>query len=152
MLDSPRNEVYAPKSPAHDLYLTLEKEKNMKLKKSLMAITTATAVAISGTAVASAQNAPAGSLETITDGGVTGSLGGDATTDPATDNDTTPADETEDSATGSDKFFGWDADTKPFEKLTSIAAVFTTVVGIVGGIATLVGTIMKISDMLAPKN
>ena len=117
----------------------------MKLKKSLMAITTATAVAISGTAVASAQDTTGGSLENITGGGVTGSLGGD-------DETTDPADDTEDSATGSADFFGWDEDTKPFEKLTSIAAVFTTVVGIIGGIATLVGTIMKINDMLAPKN
>ena len=127
----------------------------MKLKKSLMAITTATAVAISGTAVASAQEAPAGSLENITEGGLTGSIGGnEETTDPTTGEGTeTPAPGTEEGeATGSADFFGWDEDTKPFEKLTSIAAVFTTVVGIIGGIATLVGTIMKINDMLAPQN
>ena len=125
----------------------------MKLKKSLMAITTATAVAISGTAVASAQEAPAGSLETITKGGVTGSLGGnEETTDPATGNDTTPANETEDSAAGSADFFGWEEGDSGLDKLETIATAFSVIVTVVGGIATLVGAVMKINDMLAPKN
>lgn len=127
----------------------------MKLKKSLMAITTATAVAISGTAVASAQETPAGSLETITEGGLTGSLGGnDETTDPATDEDTeTPAPDTEDGeATGSADFFGWEEGDSGLDKLETIATAFSVIVTVVGGIATLVGAVMKINDMLAPQN
>ena len=72
--------------------------------------------------------------------------------DSATGEDTTPANETEDYATGSDKFFGWDADTTGAEKLKAIAGAFGVIVTVVGGIATLVGAVMKINDMLAPKN
>ncbi|MBF0581426.1 MULTISPECIES: hypothetical protein [Corynebacterium] len=126
----------------------------MKLKKSLMAITTATAVAISGTAVASAQDTT-GSLENITEGGLTGSIGGnEETTDPATGEGTeTPAPGTEEGeATGSADFFGWDEETSGLDKLETISTVFGVIVTVVGGIATLVGAVMKINDMLAPKN
>lgn len=102
---------------------------HMKIKKSLVALTTATAVAISGSAVAAAedtQNQDAtGSLKN--EGGLSGSF---------------------------DYMFGWKnegdtnadgekVDPTPFQKLKDIAALFTLIVGIIGTAATLMTTIEK---------
>lgn len=115
---------------------------HMKIKKSLVALTTATAVAISGSAVAAAED---------TQNPDTG-----ATQQDGSLQDATGSLKNEDGLSGSlDDMFGWknEGDTNAegeevdpttgLQKLKDIAALFTLIVGIIGTAATLMTTIEK---------
>lgn len=117
------------------------------MKKTLLALATASTVAIAGTSVAAAENNP---------------------TNPSSNIDLSSAKEGEKSplagsadTKSSDDLFGWnqpkrDKDgniipgeiekTSPLKKLADIGALIGAIVTIVGGIATLVANFQKIAD------
>ena len=103
-----------------------------------MALTTATAVAMSGTAVAGAQttetNAP---LASSSD-----SLFG--SNDGAAEETTEEDDTTTEPAGSADSFFGWDADTTPLEKLKDAFGVITVIGSAIGAIVALASNIDKL--------
>ena len=114
------------------------------MKKTLLALATASTVALAGTSVAVADKPTAGSQ----------SLGSSTKTDS---NPAAPNAESSNSSS-SDEAFGWhseewvDADgkkqpaTSVLKKITDIASLFGVIVTIVGGIATLIANFQKISD------
>lgn len=106
----------------------------MKLKKSLLALTTAATVAVAGStaAVADDTGTPAGSA--VADNG----KGGDKTeTEPGK----------KDIAGSANKFFGWDEKTKGIEKLTTVVTLITTVAALVGGIVSLFNNFQKLGKL-----
>ncbi|MCG7267645.1 hypothetical protein [Corynebacterium sp. ACRQJ] len=116
----------------------------MKLKKSLLALTTAATVAVAGStaAVAEEPNTPAGSIVTDNDKG-----GDKPGTEPGKDgnNDGKPGKK---DLAGSTKFFGWDEDTKPLKKLQDVTALITAVGALVAGIVTLVNNFDKLGKLV----
>ncbi|WP_426716333.1 hypothetical protein ACEN19_08685 [Corynebacterium auriscanis] len=118
------------------------------MKKTLLALATASTVALAGTSVAVAKDAA--------DNPTVGpqSLGSSNTTES---NPAAPNAESSNSSS-SDELFGWhseewvDADgktqpaTSVLKKVTDIASLFGVIVTIVGGIATLIANFQKISD------
>ena len=53
-------------------------------------------------------------------------------------------DENQEEATGSDKFFGWDEETTPFDKLKTAFGVITVVGSAIGAIVALASNIDKL--------
>lgn len=110
----------------------------MKLKKSLLALTTATAVAMSGTAVAGAAE------PTATDAPLASSsdsIFGSADTNTDETDEAPAADEPAGSGAS---FFGWDADTTTFEKLKDAFGVITVLGSAIGAIVALASNIDKL--------
>lgn len=114
----------------------------MKLKKSLIALTTATAVAMSGTAVAAAET-PAedtnqGSLTLSSDekGNFAGSLKNE-----------NESGETTDLAGSLQNFFKFEEDASGLDKLKSVVGAISAIVGLVGGIAGLIANFQKIEKL-----
>lgn len=119
------------------------------VKKTIIALAAASSVALShGVAVADGNQEQ---IKISSEAGTFGSLIQDKkefTPDPEEENenegkDTTNPDETPE-ATGSSKIFGWDEETGPVEKFTSIASAVAAVVGFLGSISALFANIEKI--------
>ena len=105
-----------------------------------MALTTATAVAMSGTAVAGAAE------PTATDAPLASSsdsIFGSADTNTDETDEAPAADETEPAGSGA-SFFGWDADTTTFEKLKDAFGVITVLGSAIGAIVALASNIDKL--------
>lgn len=118
----------------------------MKLKKSLLALTTAATVAVAGSTAAVAEDTDNGvknsSIESLA-----GSL---KKNEDDTENDNSEGDDKEEPsklAGSADKFFGWDETTDSLEKLTSVVTLVTTVAALVGGIVTLFNNFQKLGKL-----
>lgn len=117
----------------------------MKLKKSLLALTTAATVAVAGSTAAVAEDAktPAGSAVAIND------KGDDKTeTDPGKEDGSKDEPGKKDLAGSADKFFGWDEDTTGLKKLTTVVSLITTVAALVGGIVSLLNNFDKLGKLV----
>lgn len=106
------------------------------MKKTLLALATASTVALAGTSVAVAEE------EDTTPGSVSAALSSKEDKAPNTEAPNTESSDT----SSSDELFGWDETVKPMEKLKQIAEAFGIIVTVVGGIATLVASFQKIAD------
>lgn len=111
----------------------------MKLKKSLLALTTAATVAVAGTTAAVAEENP------TTDGSkgtsITTSLG-------KQDGNTKTKEEKKQELAGSaNKFFDWDENTSGLKKLTTVVTLITTVAALVGGIVSLFNNFQKLGKL-----
>lgn len=131
----------------------------MKLKKSLLALTTAATVAVAGSTAAVADDTDNGannsSAETLAgnekqDGTEDGDKGGDKPgTEPGKDdnkNESKPG--KKDLAGSVAKFFGWDDKTSPVEKIATVGTLITTVAALVGGIVTLFNNFQKLGKLV----
>lgn len=113
----------------------------MKLKKSLLALTTAATVAVAGTATAVAENNPSADS-------VSPSTNGEG--DEKKDENGGEKDEDKDQselAGSADKFFGWDEDTSGLKKLTTVVTLITTIGALVAGLVTLANNFQKIPNL-----
>lgn len=135
----------------------------MKLKKSLLALTTAATVAVAGStaAVAEDNDVNGSKTPTITAGSLTEKKDpaeGDDNTDKGGDqeepgkNDDGKKDPQDnggkkDLAGSANKFFGWDEKTKGIEKLTTVVTLITTVAALVGGIVSLFNNFQKLGKL-----
>ncbi|OFT90974.1 MULTISPECIES: hypothetical protein [Corynebacterium] len=106
------------------------------MKKTLLALATASTVAFAGTSVAVAEN------EDPTPGSASAALSGKKDEAPNTEAPNTESSDT----SSSDELFGWDETVKPLQKLEQIAKAFGIIVTVVGGIATLIASFQKIAD------
>lgn len=105
----------------------------MKLKKSLLALTTAATVAVAGSTAAVAEETP-----NANDGTVTYSSGQNKDGDK----------EKPSKLAGSgDNFFGWKEDTEGLEKLKDVVTLVTTIGALVAGIVTLATNFGKIQNL-----
>lgn len=112
----------------------------MKLKKSLLALTTAATVAVAGSTAAIADDANTGANGSNTDT-VTNSLG-------KQDGDTKTKEEKKQELAGSaQKFFGWKDNTSTLEKIASVVTLVTTVAALVGGIVSLFNNFQKLGKL-----
>lgn len=125
----------------------------MKLKKSLLALSTAAAVTVAGIPAATAQTAGSGDLP-----GVLSSLdqkAGENTDAPADENeggdDTTPEQPEEPAEQGFmgsvDGFFGWDEDTSGVDKIKAVGTLLGAIVAIISGITGLAGAVEKLGKI-----
>lgn len=106
----------------------------MKLKKSLLALTTAATVAVAGTATAVAED------NTSAD-----SVSADTNTENGGEKD---EDKDQSELAGSaDKFFGWDENTSGLKKLTTVVTLITTIGALVAGLVTLANNFQKIPNL-----
>lgn len=110
----------------------------MKLKKSLLALTTAATVAVAGTATAVADETPAGS-----------SLSGNQTSENGEGKDEGKDNNQDQSklAGSADKFFGWKDGTSDLEKMKSVVTLITTIGALVAGLVTLGTNIGKLQNL-----
>ncbi|MCG7455863.1 hypothetical protein [Corynebacterium sp. ACRPH] len=110
----------------------------MKLKKSLLALTTAATVAVAGSTAAVAEdNGANGSKDT----NISTSLG-------KQDGDTKTKEEKKQELAGSaNKFFDWDENTSGLKKLTTVVTLITTVAALVGGIVSLFNNFQKLGKL-----
>lgn len=116
----------------------------MKLKKSLLALTTAATVAVAGSTAAVAEDTTnAGSTVADTENGTDN--GGKTETEPNKDGD---KEEPSKLAGSTDKFFGWDEDTDGLTKLKSVVTLVTTIGALVAGIVTLATNFGKIQNLI----
>lgn len=116
----------------------------MKLKKSLLALTTAATVAVAGTTAAVAEEPDNGIKNSSTEP-LAGSLKKNQDgTENGNNNEGGDKEEPSKLAGSAANFFGWDEDTKGLEKLTSVVTLVTTIAALVGGIASLVTNIDKL--------
>ncbi|WP_035010929.1 hypothetical protein [Corynebacterium jeikeium] len=111
----------------------------MKLKKSLLALTTAATVAVAGTTAAVAEENP------TTDGSkgtsITTSLG-------KQDGDTKTKEEKKQELAGSaQKFFGWKDDASTVDKIAKVGVFVTTIAALVGGIVSLLTNFQKLGKL-----
>ncbi|WP_034984970.1 hypothetical protein [Corynebacterium jeikeium] len=116
----------------------------MKLKKSLLALTTAATVAVAGSTAAVAEDTDNGvknsSIESLA-----GSL---KKNEDGTENDNNDGEPGKKDLAGSaNKFFGWDENTKGLEKLTTVVTLITTVAALVGGIVSLFNNFDKLGKL-----
>lgn len=104
----------------------------MKLKKSLLALTTAATVAVAGTTAAVAEEpAPA---ET-------------PATNSSSQNKDGDKEEPSKLVGSSNKFFGWKDDTSDLEKMKSVVTLITTIGALVAGLVTLGTNIGKLQNL-----
>ncbi|WP_034971087.1 hypothetical protein [Corynebacterium sp.] len=119
----------------------------MKLKKSLLALTTAATVAVAGTTAAVAEETPnAGSAAPKTENGT----GNGDKTEPSkelTDKEKQKKERQEKLANSSDKFFGWNDKTSGLDKMKSVVTLITTIGALVAGIVTLASNFGKIEKL-----
>ncbi|WP_296212665.1 hypothetical protein ACKFRT_10055 [Corynebacterium sp. YSMAA1_1_F7] len=113
----------------------------MKLKKSLLALTTAATVAVAGTATAVAEENTPSAGSTATDNN---EAGGKTETEPNKDGD---KEEPSKLAGSADKFFGWKDDTSGLEKMKSVVTLITTIGALVAGVVTLAANFGKIQNL-----
>ena len=104
----------------------------MKLKKPLLALSTAATVAVAGTTAAVAEEAPQPVAENTQDGN-------------ENSNENDPG--KKDLAGSADKFFGWDSETSGLEKTKSVVTLITTIGALVAGIVTLATNFGKIEKL-----
>lgn len=104
----------------------------MKLKKSLLALTTAATVAVAGSTAAVAEEDPSDNRTPVT-----------YSSGQSEDGDK----EEPSKLTGSYDFFGWDEDTEGLEKLKDVVTLVTTIGALVAGIVTLATNIGKIQNL-----
>ena len=110
----------------------------MKLKKSLLALTTAATVAVAGTTAAVAEDAktPAGS--TVAD---------KTETKPGKEGGSKGEPGKKDIAGSAQDFFGWKDDASTVDKLAKVTLLITTVAALVGGIVTLFNNFQKLGKL-----
>ena len=111
----------------------------MKLKKSLLALTTAATVAVAGSTAAVAEENPTtgGSKDTS----ISTSLG-------KKDGDTKTKEEKKQELAGSaNKFFGWTEKTEGLQKFKDVTALVTAVGALVAGIVTLANNFQKLGKL-----
>lgn len=117
----------------------------MKLKKSLLALTTAATVAVAGSTAAVAEENNNGvknsSIESLA-----GSLKKNKDDTENDNNDGEPG--KKDLAGSAAKFFGWDDKTSPVEKIATVGTLITTVAALVGGIVTLFNNFQKLGKLV----
>ena len=120
----------------------------MKLKKSLLALTTAATVAVAGTTAAVAEEKPtANSNSSATNGANNGE---DPNTDPSkelTDKEKQKKERQEKLANSSNKFFGWTEKTEGLQKFKDVIALVTAVGALVAGIVTLANNFQKLGKL-----
>lgn len=118
----------------------------MKLKKSLLALTTAATVAVAGTATAVAEE-PATNSSSAGQGTQNGENKDE--TDGTNDENGSEKEEDKDQplAGSGNKFFGWDEKTEGKKKLTDVVALITTIGALVAGIVTLATNLQKIPNL-----
>ncbi|MCZ9304792.1 hypothetical protein L8U58_04470 [Corynebacterium sp. c9Ua_112] len=121
----------------------------MKLKKSLLALTTAATVAVAGTTAAvAAENTTAGSPATTPGNGTDN---GDKTDpDPSkelTDKEKQKKERQEKLAGSANKFFDWNDKTSGLDKMKSVVTLITTIGALVAGIVTLASNFGKIEKL-----
>ena len=111
----------------------------MKLKKSLLALTTAATVAGAGSTAAVADDTTnAGSAAPGTEnGGKPGKEDGNNDGEPGK----------KDLAGSANKFFDWDENTSGLKKLTTVVTLITTVAALVGGIVSLFNNFQKLGKL-----
>ncbi len=129
----------------------------MKLKKSLLALTTAATVAVAGSTAAVADDANTGANSSNT--GITNSLSRNkneaedqASTegeDKGDDNPDKGGDNNKPSklATSSANFFGWTEKTEGLQKFKDVTALVTAVGALVAGIVTLANNFQKLGKL-----
>ena len=111
----------------------------MKLKKSLLALTTAATVAVAGSTAAVAEENPTtgGSKDTS----ISTSLG-------KKDGDTKTKEEKKQELAGSaQKFFGWKDDASTVDKIAKVGVFVTTIAALVGGIVSLFNNFQKLGKL-----
>lgn len=115
----------------------------MKLKKSLLALTTAATVAVAGTATAVADEIPtANGSSTNNNGGKEDETGGKE------DETGGKEDEGQSKLAGSaKKFMGWDEGPFTLEKLAKVVTLITTIGSLVAGLVTLANNFQKIPKL-----
>lgn len=117
----------------------------MKLKKSLLALTTAATVAVAGSTAAVAEDTGANNSSSTN---ITNPLAGSQTKDKK-DGDTKTKEEKKQELAGSaQKFFGWKDDASTVDKLAKVTLFVTTIAGLVGGIATLLTNFDKLGKLV----
>lgn len=116
----------------------------MKLKKSLLALTTAATVAVAGTTAAVAEeNNGANNSSTET---ITGSLKKKQDGENGNNNDGEPG--KKDIAGSAQDFFGWKDGASTVDKLAKVTLLVTTVAALVGGIVTLFNNFQKLGKLV----
>jgi len=116
------------------------------VKKTFIALAAASSVALSH-GVAVAEKIEVDAKPTISSSTADGSPSADSSAGGTGENTTDPESEQgqgKPEATGSSKIFGWDEETGPVEKFTSIASAVAAVVGFLGSISALFANIEKI--------
>ena len=118
----------------------------MKLKKSLLALTTAATVAVAGSTAAVAQEAPTAG------GSSTPIANGDDKNDSEpgkepTDKEKQKKERQEKLAGSANKYFDWDENTSGLKKLTTVVTLITTVAALVGGIVSLFTNFQKLGKL-----
>ncbi|MCZ9288805.1 hypothetical protein [Corynebacterium evansiae] len=122
----------------------------MKLKKSLLALTTAATVAVAGStaAVAEDNDANGSKTPTITAGSLTKKK------DQAEDGDQKEPGKNDDGkkkpsklAGSAANFFGWDEGTKGLDKFKDVTALVTAVGALLAGIITLANNFQKLGKL-----
>ena len=107
----------------------------MKLKKSLLALTTAATVAVAGSTAAVAEDTGANNSSTpVANSSSQNNEGGDK-------------EEPSKLAGSADKFFGWKDDTSGLEKMKSVVTLITTIGALVAGVVTLAANFGKIQNL-----
>lgn len=121
----------------------------MKLKKSLLALTTAATVAVAGTTAAVAEENPAAGSPATTAENRTGK-DGKTDTNPSkelTDKEKQKKERQEKLAGSANKFFDWDENTSGLDKMKSVVTLITTIGALVAGIVTLASNFGKIEKL-----
>ena len=122
----------------------------MKLKKSLLALTTAATVAVAGTATAVADEIPtANGSSTNNNGGKEDETGGKEDETGGKEDETGgKEDEGQSKLAGSaKKFMGWDEGPFTLEKLAKVVTLITTIGSLVAGLVTLANNFQKIPKL-----
>lgn len=110
----------------------------MKLKKSLLALTTAATVAVAGSTAAVAEDTGADNSKGTN---ISTSLG-------KQDGDTKTKEEKKQELAGSaQKFFGWKDDFSTVEKIAKVGVFVTTIAALVGGIVSLLTNFQKLGKL-----
>ena len=112
----------------------------MKLKKPLLALTTAATVAVAGTTAAVADDANASAGSAVTENKET-PKGSDK------DESKTKEEKKQELAGSAQKFFGWKDDASTVDKIAKVGVFVTTIAALVGGIVSLLTNFQKLGKL-----
>lgn len=122
----------------------------MKLKKSLLALTTAATVAVAGSTAAVAEDTDANNSSTpVANSSSQGQAKGSKETPKGSDEGDDNPDKNKPSklATSSANFFGWTEKTEGLQKFKDVTALVTAVGALVAGIVTLANNFQKLGKL-----
>ena len=122
----------------------------MKLKKSLLALTTAATVAVAGSTAAVAEDTDANNSSTpVANSSSQGQAKGSKETPKGSDEGDDNPDKNKPSklAASSANFFGWTEKTEGLQKFKDVTALVTAVGALVAGIVTLANNFQKLGKL-----